>query len=276
MQSILSALLGLGMLLGSAGGLVQEGQRAQEDRRMQQDDDRQRQAQRQPAPVQIEATSILRVRGEATASATPDRATVSVGVVAEERTAAEAQRGVNTRIERVTRALRDLNIDHMVLQTQSVSLSPRYDHDAARRNQGTPPRIIGYRASNTIRVRVDDVALVGRVIDAAMEGGANSISGISFQLKDDTEQRAQALADAADRAREKARVLARATGVRITGIVEIAEEGTQAIPFQARGFGPEMMAARAMDPGAQIEAGEIEVRASVTITYRVQAEGGAF
>lgn len=276
MQSILSALLGLGMLLGSAGGLVQEGQRAQEDRRMQQDDDGRRQARPQPAPVQIEATSILRVRGEATATATPDRATVSVGVVAEAQTAAEAQRGVNTQLERVVRSLRDLNMEDMVLQTQSVSLSPRYDHDRARRNPGEPPRIIGYRASNTVQVRVDDVALVGRVIDAAMEGGANTISGISFQLKDDTEQRAQALADAADRAREKARVLARATGVRVTGIVEIAEEGTQAIPFQARGFGPEMMAVRAMDPGAQIEAGEIEVRASVTITYRVQAEEGAF
>ncbi|TVS08998.1 MAG: DUF541 domain-containing protein [Phycisphaerales bacterium] len=276
MQTILSALLGLGMLLGSAGGLVQEGAQTQETRQMQHDDDGERAARHQPAPIHIEARSILRVRGEATASATPDRATVSVGVVAEGRTAAEAQRGVNTQIERVVRALRDLNIDHMVLQTQSVSLSPRYDHDAARRNPGTPPRIIGYRASNTVQVRVDDVGLVGRVIDAAMEGGANTISGISFQLKDDTEQRAKALADAADRAREKARVLARATGVRITGIAEIAEEGTQAIPFQARGFGPEMMAARAMDPGAQIEAGEIEVRAAVTITYRVSVEDGAF
>jgi uncharacterized protein len=275
MQTILSALLGLGMLLGSAGGLMQEGAHTQETRQMQHDDG-ERAAQHQPAPIHIEARSVLRVRGEATASATPDRATVSVGVVAEGRTAAEAQRGVNTQIERVVRALRDLNIDHMVLQTQSVSLSPRYDHDAARRNPGTPPRIIGYRASNTVQVRVDDVALVGRVIDAAMEGGANTIAGISFQLRDDTEQRAKALADAADRAREKARVLSRATGVRITGIVEIAEEGTQAIPFTPRGFGPEMMAARSVDPGAQIEAGEIEVRAAVTITYRVSVEDGAF
>lgn len=273
MQTLLAALVGFGVMLGSAGGLVQEGSQPRED----DGSVRRQQATPPRAPMHIEATSILRVRGEATATATPDRATVSVGVVAEGRTAAEAQRGVNSQLDRVLQSLRALNDEDMMLQTQSVSLSPRYDHEASRRNPGTPPRIIGYRASNTIRVRVDDVALVGRVIDAAMEGGANTISGISFQLKDDTEQRAQALADAADRAREKARVLSRATGVRITGIIEIAEEGTQAIPFTPRGFGPEMMAARSsMDGGAQIEAGEIEVRSAVTITYRVTVQDGAF
>ncbi|MCC5785184.1 MAG: SIMPL domain-containing protein [Phycisphaerales bacterium] len=276
MQTVISALLGLGMLLGSAGGLVQEGQQAQENRRMQQDDDGQRQVQSQPAPVQIEATSILRVRGEATAAAAPDRATVTIGAVAQGRNAAEAQRSVNRQVENIVRAVRVLDVEDMVLQTQSVSLSPRYDSDRGRREPGAPPVIIGYQASNTVQVRIDEVGMIGRVIDAAMEGGANTISGISFHLRDDSEQRAEALAKAAERAREKARVLSRATGAQITGIVEIAEEGTQAIPFHPRGFGPEMLAARATDPGAQIEAGQIEVRAAVTITYHIKVENGEF
>jgi hypothetical protein len=40
------------------------------------------------------------------------------------------------------------------------------------------PRIGGYRASNTVSVRLEDIGLVGGVIDAALDAGANQLGPV--------------------------------------------------------------------------------------------------
>jgi uncharacterized protein YggE len=123
-------------------------------------------------------------------------------------------------------------------------------------------RITAYRAVNTLTVTINELRLVGPVLDEAVRAGANTISGPSFGLRDPSDARREALTLAVREAREKAEVIARAAGLQIKGIERIVEEGVdvqvrmleRAVPAPAQGSTP-------------IEPGTVGVVARVTIVF---------
>jgi len=102
--------------------------------------------------------------------------------------------------------VRRVGIDERNVQTVRLVLSPIY----SSRCQGDTqePRIVGYRASNTVSVRTDDLSLVAPVIDAALDAGANQLEGVSFGLQDDQVVKQQALRQAIEEAHGKADAMA--------------------------------------------------------------------
>lgn len=220
------------------------------------------QAQEQPAPRRD--FPVVSAQGSATVSRSPDRAVVLFGCSTQAETSAKAQNDLNVAMDRVLKAVKALNLPGLVVQTSGLSLSPMFDYSG--QGDGRPPRITGYRASNTVRAQVDDVSKVGAIIDAAIAAGANELQGISFELKDDKEARREALTRAAQDARQKAETLAAALGMRLEGVVE-AQVGSPVMrPFYAaRGMAMEMQAAAAPTP---VEPGEVQVQAEVTVIFR--------
>jgi uncharacterized protein YggE len=127
---------------------------------------------------------------------------------------------------------------------------------------GGKPTISGYQANNTVEVKLNDVTLAGKAIDFATRTGANQIQGINFSIRDEQKLRGEALAKAAVQARANAEALAKALGMRVAGILKV-EDGNpvHVVPMQRM----EMM--KAQDAAStQIEAGTIDVRATVTVT----------
>ncbi len=208
----------------------------------------------------------LSVTGEAQVSARPDRAVVVLGAIAQSEQADAAQQQINQIMTRAIAAVRDAGIAEEQIQTAGLSLYPVYtDHQPRAMQNAQEPRIIGYRASNTVRVTVDDLAAIGRVIDAGIKAGANQLQGVTFELKDDTAQRAEALKQAAANARAKATALAAATGVTLESMHGIVEGGVQVIPPPMYRAAPMV----AMEAGTPVQPGQIQVQANVTITYRI-------
>lgn len=205
---------------------------------------------------------VVTVSGEGTVSVKPDRATVSLGAWHQADTAIEAQSRVNAIIDEATKAIRELEIEGLMIQTSGLSLSPVYDYQRDRE-----PRITGYRASINLSVRVDDIDRTGTVIDAAMKTGANQLQGVAFSLKDDSGARRDALRRAVEDARMKAETIADALGRPLVGLVEVQEQGVS-VPVISRGV--ESMRSMAADSApTPIEAGEIEVSANLQITYNL-------
>jgi len=132
------------------------------------------------------------------------------------------------------------------------------------------PRIVAYRAGNTIEITVEQVDLVGGVIDAGLTAGANQLQGISFGLKNDLPQRTRALALAAEDAEAKAQTIARALHVRLSGVLEITEGGVHVVPQREYFAGARAMAAEAMR--TPVESGEVQVQATVTVRYEILGE----
>ena len=146
---------------------------------------------------------VLRVRGAAEVRIVPDLAVVRLGVANEAQTAQEAQQAVNEASDAILDAVRRAGIDEQNVQTVRLVLSPIYS--SRRQGDTQEPRIVGYRASNTVSVRAEDLSLVAPVIDAALDAGANQLEGVSFGLQDDQGVKQQALGRAIEEARERRR-----------------------------------------------------------------------
>lgn len=201
------------------------------------------------------------VDGTATVTREPDRAVLSIAV---ENTAASAQDAARANADamiRVTDTLREGGIPSPMIQTASYRLDPVYSRNPQSDN---PQRVVAYRATNMLRVTVDSVSLVGSVIDAAIGAGANRVTGLSFELRNPEEARAEALELAVARARRDAEVAAQAAGQALGPPVRIEVGDARVSPR-------EVVAARAiqeMGP-TPVEAGTLTVRASVRVVYRL-------
>ena len=141
--------------------------------------------------------------------------------------------------------------------TVSYYLSPVYNNPPPGQNAS----IIGYMVTNTVEVTLTDLSQVGKVIDTAIQSGANRVQGVSFDLQDRNPVVAQALKTAAGRARSQADAIAAGLNVH-TGMVLHASEGVNTTT-------PLLGAAAAAAPTTPIETGLVVVQASVTVEVAI-------
>lgn len=206
----------------------------------------------------------LTVTGAAEVPAAPDRAVVSLGAVVEAKDALDAQNQIAQVMRRVIKDIRAQGIPEEKIRTAGLSLNPVYSHPAPKAGrEPEAPRIVGYRASNTIRVQVDDTERAGAVIDAGIGAGANQLNSLSFELRDDLKFRKQALQLAAQEARAKAEAIASALNLQLGEVIEVREEGGQASYPVERRFAASAAAATPVQPG------EIRVGAGVSVRFRL-------
>ena len=109
---------------------------------------------------------------------------------------------------------------------------------------------------------VSDVGEAASLIDAAVEAGANSISGPGLSSSNSEELYRQALAKAVGEARERAQVLAKAAG-RSVGEIESIVEGSAAMPLP-------YAERAALDASVPIVPGEQETTATVSVTFSLR------
>lgn len=208
-----------------------------------------------------EADRTLDVSADATVTRPPDRAVIRLAVETVARTARAATTGNAEAMTAVLDALDELGIPRDAVQTEAVSLSPRYD----RSDGSQEPTITGYHAVNRVSVPVEDVDRVGAVVDAAVDAGANRVLGIQFELADPEAAYHDALEQAIAMARREAETAAAALGESLGPAIRVSTGGVRAPAPQ--GPVPEMMMrAQASTP---VQPGELEVRATVSITYRL-------
>jgi uncharacterized protein len=203
----------------------------------------------------------IRVSGEATVTVKPDQAEISIGVVTQGTTAQTAANQNAQKQDAVISQLRKALGASGDIKTIGYSISPNYRYP----KEGGQPSITGYTASNIVQVKLSNLELVGKVIDLATESGANNIQALRFALKDETAVRIQALREASTKARMKADAIAGALGLKIIRVLHVDEGGqVTSLPVNGRAFAE--MAALAPTP---VEAGTIDVRATVTLTVEV-------
>lgn len=216
-------------------------------------------------PHQHDQPPHVTVSGDAELRVEPDLATITVGVTEEAEDAGAAQAAVNRVGRDILAALTKLEIADENIQTSRLTLNPIYDHGDRRK-----PLVIGYRASNTVTVRVTDLDLVGPVVDAAVGAGGNEIQGIQFLLEDDEAARLEALGQAVADARAKAEAIATALGEPLGDVIKASEGGARVQPIyqEARMLGFADSAA----PPTPVAEGKVTVRAEVSLVYGLGEE----
>jgi uncharacterized protein YggE len=207
----------------------------------------------------------VRASGEAVVQVKPDIARIDFGVTSQAATAQQAAAQNAKNLDAVLAALRRIMGPKADVRTISYSLTPNYRYP----REGGKPEITGYTANNVVQATTGELDTVGKLIDAATQAGANNIHRLHFSLRDEQAVRAQALAEAARKARANAEAIAAALGVKVVRIFTAQAGGGPVIPLQR-----EMMArAAAMAeaaPPTPIESGTIEVRATVSLVLEIQ------
>lgn len=210
----------------------------------------------EPAPPRIHVT------GEATVTASPDRAEIDLGVVTQAGTARAASQANAKRARALLEAIRELVESDAVVRTGSYSVRPEYRHP----REGGRPEIVSFTATHVVHVETSRVERVGELVDAAVAAGANQIQRLELTLADEAELRAEALKRAAHNARAKADALAEALDLEILRVHRVQEGGVDIVPVRLEAARVRAEAAAVPTP---VEAGPIELRAHVTLIVDV-------
>lgn len=203
------------------------------------------------------------VNGSAEVEMTPDRASLGVAVETRARTAAAAA-SENARVQtQVLRAIRAAGIPERQIRTQTIRVTPEYEYP----REGGRPTVTGYVAQNGVDVEIRDLTRVGVVVDAALSQGATNVSGPRFFLANADSARRVALDAAVRTALADAEVMARAAGLQLGQIIEMALEGGAIAPM---GDGVVMMARAQEAAPTPVMSGTITVSASVRLRVGVR------
>lgn len=214
------------------------------------------------ADTMFRATTLnLAAHGETKVA--PDMATISLGVMTEGKTAAEAMQANATRMNAVVASLRRSGIAEKDIQTSNLNLSPQY-----RYQENQPPVLVGYQASNTVTISVHDLKRLGAAVDASVSAGANQVHGISFGLDDRTAAENAAREAAVKALAAKAELYARATGHRVSRLVTLSE-ATASYPVPPPMPMMEAASFRGKAADTSISPGELTVRVDITGLYEV-------
>jgi uncharacterized protein len=220
------------------------------------------------APARAQQTplspvSSIRVTGDARVTAKPDRVQIDIGVTTRAAQSQDAASQNARQVDAVLAAVRKATGPAAVLKTISYSLNPTYQYHP----KGEEPTITGYSAVNVVQVTLDDLGKIGTVIDSATLAGANHVQGIQFTLRDQDAVRAEALRQAATRARAEAEVLAAALGLKVVRVLSAEENSPRVVPVRAYMGAPR--AAMATATATPVEAGTLDVTADVMLTVEV-------
>ena len=214
-----------------------------------------------PVRADDRADRTITVSGAGEAAAPPDTASVSVGVVTEAAEAGTAVSENNARVKTLFEAVRDAGISERDMQTQSFNVSPRY----GRPQPGGTPRIEGYRAANTVSVRIRDLNRLGPVLDAMIRAGANQMNGVRFFIDKEDDLLDEARRRAVSDARRKAEIYAGSAGVKLGKVLAI-REGVAASPEPVL----RTLARASSAESVPVARGEQTLRVTVTITYGLE------
>lgn len=219
-----------------------------------------------PRPGVPGMASTIRVSATGEVQVEPDRAWVDFGLENQGATAQAASEANAQVMERVIAALRRAGVPREQIETRDYSVFPDY---APGQPGESEPRIRGYRVSNVVTVRTDQVTGVGALIDAALAAGANRVHGVRFGLRDPQAARGRALRQAIERGRAEAETIAAGLGVRLGAVLDASTSTEPVRPFPMREMAMDMARAQMASAPTPIEAGQQTVTATISLVYAI-------
>jgi uncharacterized protein YggE len=202
-------------------------------------------------------TSGVVVDGLGKVSGTPDVLRATLGVSVHGAQVSEALAKANALQRSVTGALKRDGVAAKDLQTSDVRIDQDYT------NKGRPD---GYRVTETLTVKLRDLAKAGAALTHAVTAGGNQalLQGVSFDLEDNAAllkgARDAAFADAKAKAERYAELSGRSLGA-----VQLVTESTSPAAPQPYAFAS--AAGRAADSPVPLQAGSQDVSVSVTVRW---------
>ena len=213
---------------------------------------------------------IISTQGTATVRVQPDSARVFFRVTKAAPAPAEVRAATVKATNSVMSDLEDLGIENLFTKTSTTNVEIIWDSN-------NKLRITGYRMTTEFTVRVVDEDVerlgenAGKVVDTALEAGANGVDRVTFFKADDEADRLKCLSEAVADARRNAHAMAETAGVRIRGPITINGESSRPEYFASNSM---MVQSRAPAGGegtaSSYAAGEIEITCTTRVTFEFE------
>lgn len=159
--------------------------------------------------------TLLTVSATGRTETRPDEASVTVGVNSQGASAAEASALNNRKMAQVSAALARFGVKPDDMQTSNLSLNRiNYGKERGR-----------FQASNSLVIRLRDMARVGEAVAATTDAGANLVSGPNLRVVDAERASLGAYGAAYKAARVRADAYASAAGLKVDRVLAIRDGG---------------------------------------------------
>ncbi len=215
-------------------------------------------------PREIATAETISVTGTGKTTLIPDRFSFTAGVQTTAPTVEEAVNQNNAKIASVIAALKKAGATDQEIRTANFSIYPQQVYE-----QGQPPRVVGYQASNSVVVTKKDIAVAGRLLQVALNAGVNETSGLNFEVSDPARGRDQGLRAAFDDAKAKASLLAQAAGRTLGRAMMITEGSEMAPPPRPMPVG--VMAAKGeMISQVPVQSGTRELAYTISVVFEMR------
>lgn len=205
-------------------------------------------------------SNLIVVTGEGELALPPDLATVNMGVITENKELIQAQQKNSTVINKVIQSLLSLGIPHHQIQTFDYRIDSEYDFEQGKQI------FRGYKVTHLLQVKIEDLSLIGKIVDTAVQMGANYVANVQFTVKNKDLPYQQVLSLALKNAIQKAITISTTLKVHLQPIPLLVIEGAQTErPFITQpGTYVKGISSTTFEPG------QLVVKAAVTAHFQFQ------
>ena len=198
----------------------------------------------------------------------PDLALATASVVTEKKTVVEAMQENAKKMNAVIEVIKGLGVEDKDLKTTSFNIYPRYEWYEATEIYPSGRRVlVGYEITQSLQIKIRDMGKIGTIIEAATDAGANEVSDLQFTVDEEDALKAQARAEAINKAKAKAKELAGQLGIKLVRIINFSESGAMPYFYSTKEAAPSGMGG---GETPQIETGENKIEVTVSITYEIR------
>ncbi|MDE2312357.1 MAG: SIMPL domain-containing protein [Patescibacteria group bacterium] len=210
----------------------------------------------------------ISVSADGKIEATPDLATVNIGVMSQGTTATDVKDQNNTKINKVIDFIKAQGVDSKDITTSQFSFYPQQDW------QSGIARIVGYQGNQTVTVKVHGIDksqdVLEKVLDGAVNNGANEVNGVSLSIENPDALQQQAQQQAIANAKQKAQALAQSAGLTLGKVVSVSETGSTPAPMPYALNSVMGMGGAAKSVAPDIQTGSQEIFETMTVTFEVK------
>lgn len=197
----------------------------------------------------------VNVVGEASIEATPTLVNISVSIEGEGKDAKLLRQENGEKLARVIQAINKEEVPMKNFQTDYVSLYKNYDYNT---------KTYQYRISQTVKIKLDNLAKYETLMDALFEAGVNQINSVTFGIEDSARAKLQqeARIAAIDDARKKALLYATSLDQNIGKALTIRETSLRDTPAS-------VMVRGAAPSNTTLALGSISVNSQIIVTFEL-------
>ena len=212
----------------------------------------------------------ITISGDAEVKVVPDEVVINMAVETNNTDLDKAREENDKKVSSILAMVKKLGVKDKFIQTDYLSVEPRYDYTVQYNNE-RERKFLGYYMTKNISVTLRDVSKFEKLIADALKLGTNYVRGMNFQTTELRKHRDQARLMAVRAAKEKATALAGELGQKVGKPISISESTYNAPRYQ--NVSKYAVSELNMDTGSNgevIALGQIEIKASVSVTFELE------